>query len=79
MRRLESTEQACLEIQVPEGVEFIATGPCGVVVEDGKTLLVAPFGAQIINWTTIPCSFGHHAIFNPLADREIDTLRTISN
>lgn len=56
-----------LEVQSPPEVAIFCSGDASMVVEDGRNILVAPFGCQIINFSETPDNFGGQTTFQPLS------------
>ena len=64
--KMTSVNQACLDIHLPKGYEITSyDNYVGIVKENGKTTIVAPFGCIIKNETDLPSNFGDIAVFNP--------------
>jgi hypothetical protein len=76
IKTITSTEQCCVDIEMPEGYGFITSGDCAVVEQDGRTILVAPFGCLIHNTTNLHSNFGPFSVFNPFA---YPTLRSVKD
>lgn len=65
MRPITKVEQVCLDFVLPPGVTCTVSGDCDLVERDGKTTLVAPFGAMIYNFTGLPSPLGRVSAFHP--------------
>lgn len=64
MRKGLTKDDCCFKVEIPDGYHVFTSGTCAYIKEEN--VVVAPFGCEIINNSSLPDNFGVRAYFNPL-------------